>query len=205
VPALDDCVLVPAGSYRLGEPGEEREVRAGPVLIGRFPVANAHLRRFRLACSGPLTARLEDPLQADHPAVDVTYAEAQALCAWAGGRLPTGAEWEAAARGTDARTWPWGDVFDPERCNCDEAGWGWTVPVGAHPGGAGPFGTLDQAGNVWEWVASPPDADGWRSVRGGSYLDTGWGVRAARALPADPARATPTTGLRLAFDPGRAT
>jgi formylglycine-generating enzyme required for sulfatase activity len=194
-------VLVPAGTYRLGEPGEEREVRVGPVLVGRFPVVNAHLRRFRRETGRPLTPRLDDAGLDDHPAVEIGFAEAQALAEWAGARLPTGEEWEAAARGADGRRWPWGDVFDPERCNCDEAGWGWTVPVGAHPAGAGPSGAEDLAGNVWEWVASPADADGWRTVRGGSYLDTAWGLRASRALPADPARPTPTTGLRLARDP----
>jgi formylglycine-generating enzyme required for sulfatase activity len=56
------------------------------------------------------------------------------------------------------------------------------------------------AGNVWEWVADPPDADGWRRVRGGCHLDTGWGLRASRARPADPLRATTTTGLRIAWD-----
>jgi hypothetical protein len=53
---------------------------------------------------------------------------------------------------------------------------------------------------VWEWVGDAPDEDGWRTVRGGSYLDTGWGVRAARALPADPRRPTATTGFRIAIE-----
>ena len=78
-----------------------------------------------------------------------------------------------------------GRAFDPERCNCADSGWGWTVPVTAHPAGAGPFGAEQQAGNVWEWVADR-GADGWGVVRGGSYLDTGWGMRASRAQPADP-------------------
>ena len=99
-----------------------------------------------------------------------------------------------------------GDVFDPERCACVESGCGWTVPVTAHPKGAGPFGAEQLSGNVWEWVADRRE-DGWRTVRGGSWLDHAWGVRASRALAADPERATPTTGFRLAIDlsddPGR--
>jgi formylglycine-generating enzyme required for sulfatase activity len=205
IPALDDLVEVPAATYRLGEPGEERAVAAGPVLIGRYPVVNAHLRAFVDATDHPvglaLAARLQDPQLADHPATEVTFADAIAFCAHARARLPTGAEWEAAARGQDARPWPWGETFDPDRCACAEAGAGWTAPVRAHPDGASPNGAQQLAGNVWEWVADPPDEDGWRTVRGGSYLDHAWGVRVSRALPADPARATPTTGFRIARDP----
>lgn len=203
VGALEEVVAVPAGSYRLGEPGEERTVRLADVLIGRWPVTNAAFARFAEATGHPAVARL-GPL-ADHPVTGVTLADAQAFCAWAGetlsapARLPTGDEWEALARGADARPWPWGDVFDEARCNCAEAGWGATVPVDAHPAGAGPFGAEGLAGNVWEWVADRDDDD-WGAVRGGSYLDWAWGLRASRVLAADPQRATATTGFRIAID-----
>lgn len=213
MPDLGDCVVVPAGSHRVGEPGEERPAAVAEVRIGRFPVVTTHVRRFAAATGHPLEGalarRLDDPELADHPATGLTFADAEAFCAWASAelgaavRLPTGTEWEAAARGADGRPWPWGHTFDPERCNCAEAAWGWTVPVRAHPDGAGPTGAQQLAGNVWEWVADPPDEDGWRRVRGGSYLDTAWGVRASRSLPADPGRATATTGLRIAIDPRR--
>jgi len=205
VPGLRDVVTVAAGVYRLGEPGEERDVPVGPVAIGRYPVVNAHVRAFVTETGRPvgraLAARLEAGQLADHPATEVTFADALAFCAWAGVRLPTGAEWEAAARGPDARPWPWGETFDPDRCACAEAGHGWTAPVAAHPAGVAPCGAEQLAGNVWEWVADPPDDDGWRAVRGGSYLDHAWGLRASRVLPADPDRATPTTGFRIAIDP----
>jgi formylglycine-generating enzyme required for sulfatase activity len=203
-PSHDAPVLVPAGTYRLGD-GGARVARQGPVLLGRHPVTCARFAAFAAATGHPvgpaLARRLKAPALADHPVTEVTFADALAFCAWAGARLPTGDEWEAAARGADGRDWPWGPAFDPERCNCAEAGWGWTVPVDAHPGGASPCGAEQLAGNVWEWVADPPDEHGWRTVRGGSYLDTAWGVRAARTLPADPARATCTTGFRIAADP----
>jgi formylglycine-generating enzyme required for sulfatase activity len=204
VPPLDAHVVLPSGRSTLGEPGAER-VRALPaVALGRFPVAVAHLRRFLVATGRPLPAKVRAPELADHPATDVSRAEAEAFCAWATAelgrpvRLPTGDEWEALARGTDGRPWPWGPTFEPDRCACAEAGWGWTVPVTAHPHGASPCGAEQLVGNVWEWVADR-GPDGWGVVRGGSYLDHGWGVRASRALPADPDRPTATTGFRIAL------
>jgi formylglycine-generating enzyme required for sulfatase activity len=204
IPSLDATVELAAGTYRLGEAGAERAATLGAVRIGRWPVVNASVARFVRATgrdvSPWLARKLADSLLADHPATDVTYEDAEAFCAWAGGRLPTGDEWEAAARGPDARPWPWGETFDPERCACAEAAAGWTAPVRAHPDGAAPCGAQQLAGNVWEWVSDPPDEDGWRTVRGGSHLDHAWGVRTSRALSADPARATPTTGFRIARD-----
>ena len=190
IPALDALVELPAARYTLGEPGEERVVELGRVLIGRYPVCNAHLGRH------------VDGQLGDHPATNVTRDEAEAFAAEHGARLPTADEWEALARGTDARAYPWGNTFDAARCNCAEALMGWTVPVTAHPQGASPFEAEQLAGNVWEWVADRAP-DGWGVVKGGSYLDTGWGLRAARTQAADPRRATPNTGFRIAVDPGR--
>jgi formylglycine-generating enzyme required for sulfatase activity len=195
----------------LGEPGEERVVELREVLVGRFPVTASRYAAFAGATRRPADPKLADAELADHPATGVTFGDAEAFCLWAGERLgvvmrlPTGDEWEAAARGDDGRPWPWGATFDSERCNCAEAAWGWTVPVRTHPGGAGPCGAEQLAGNVWEWVADPADADGWRRLRGGCYLDHAWGLRASRALPADPDRATPTTGFRIVIEPGRTT
>jgi formylglycine-generating enzyme required for sulfatase activity len=204
---LDACVGLAPGRYRLGDEGQAREATIAAVAIGRYPVVNEHYARF-VAETGRdagavLAAKLADPQLADHPVTDVTFADAQAFCAWAGGRLPTGAEWEAAARGTDRRPWPWGEVFDPELCACVESGWGWTAPVTRHPDGAAPCGCEQMAGNVWEWVDDATEEGAWRAVRGGSYLDHAWGVCAARALAADPDRATATTGFRLVIDPER--
>ena len=210
LPALDDLSEVAAGRYRLGEPGEERVADVGPVLVGRYPVTNAQLAAFVAATGAPIAIdaarRAEDPQLADHPATGLTFAEAQAFCAWAADmlgrrvRLPSGDEWEAAARGRDGRAWPWGHTFDPGRCACVESGAGRTVPVTSHPAGASPCGAEQLAGNVWEWVADPA-VEGWRAVRGGSFLDHEWGVRASRSLAADPARATATTGFRIAIYP----
>ena len=169
-------------------------VAVAGVFLGRYPVTNAAFAAF-----APNHPRAGAEQLADQPVVLVTRAEAAAFCASLGGRLPTGAEWEAAARSDDARPWPWGHTFDPERCNCAEAAFGWTVPVRAHPEGAAPCGAEQLAGNVWEWVSDERD-DGWGVVRGGCYLDTQHGLHAARELPADPERATATTGFRIVFD-----
>ena len=203
VPALDALVELPAGRYEVGEPGEERVVGLRRVLIGRWPVTNARVREFLEVTGRPVPAAIAAEALSDHPATGLTRGQAEGFCAFLGhdARLPTGDEWEAVARGTDRRPYPWGETFDPERCNCADSGWGWTVPVTAHPAGAGPFGAEQQAGNVWEWVADR-GADGWGVVRGGSYLDTGWGLRGSRAQPADPDRGTSTTGFRIVVDGG---
>ena len=103
---------------------------------------------------------------ADHPVVEVSWYGAAAYCEWAGGRLPTEAEWEYAARGPEGRVFPWGDTFDGTRLNyCDancgydhadktvDDGYARVAPVRSYPDGASWCGALDMAGNVWEWVA----------------------------------------------------
>ena len=135
----------------------------------------------------------------DHPVVGVTYFEAEAYCNWAGGRLPTEAEWEKAARwdqeNRHANIWPWGDAWAPEKCNNPEdhnpAGGGYRVnqsaPVGSYPDGASPYGCMDMVGNAYEWVADiaksypgnpePFEHKDFHFVKGGCWDDGPTSVR----------------------------
>lgn len=151
--------------------------------IDRTEVTNAQYRRCVEAgvCQVPRVMESHywerpstygNPSKADHPVVHVDWNDTRTYCEWAGVRLPTEAEWEKAARGTDGRIYPWGSTFDDWRLNfCDQNciyslpgveaddGYHRTAPVGNYPTGASPYGILDMAGNAFEWVADWYDAE----------------------------------------------
>jgi formylglycine-generating enzyme required for sulfatase activity len=143
--------------------------------VGRYPVTVAQFRVFAEMSGTNVAPEALEGIP-DHPVVLVAWDEALAYCHWlgerlrnapqtppwllsflqAGGRvlLPSEAEWEKAARGTDRRVYPWNGPIDPSRANYLGARILQTTPVGAFPAGASPFGVLDMSGNVWEWTRS---------------------------------------------------
>jgi len=182
-------VYVPEGEFEMGTSDEQRDrLIEENIWDSRYndneqPVHTVYLDAFWIdqtevtngqyalcvadgACQEPHSSASKtrisyygNPEFKDYPVTYVDWYMAEAYCAWAGRRLPSEAEWEKTARGTDERLYPWGDEIDStlanyggySRENSD------TTAVGSYPNGASPYGALDMAGNVWEWVADVYD------------------------------------------------
>lgn len=140
--------LVPAGDFLYGENKETR--RTDSYWIALTPVTNAMYQKYRAETGAH--ADWEQLGGPDCPAVNVNQDDCEAYCRWADCRLPTEEEWEKAARGTDGRTYPWGDEFDSTRCDADSNN-DHAASVYAYPKGASPYGVLGMAGGVWERTA----------------------------------------------------
>ena len=196
-------VLVPAGKFILGSNVGDfnerpvQEVELDAFYMDPYEVTNSAYEACVTAgeCTPPglnalggfLTNYYDDPQYGEYPVVYVNWFQARTYCGWRGAQLPTEAEWEKAARGTDGPTYPWGPYIDCSRANYNYCT-GLTSAVGSFPEGASPYRLYDLAGNVWEWVAdwysdtyyqtSPfpsnppgPAAGQFRVLRGGSFVD----------------------------------
>lgn len=198
-----ELILVPPGAFIMGsDEGEadekpSHEVSLDAFYIGRYPVTNAQYRRFEEATGRTAPRHWSGGSipegKEDHPVVYVDWHDARAYCQWLTdkrdqvARLPTEAEWEKAARGTDGLMYPWGDEFDKSKCNTEVSGIRDTTPVGKYSSqGDSPYGIADMVGNVWEWTSSqyfqypykpddgrenpkPHELPHWRVARGAAF------------------------------------
>ena len=239
--AEPDLCLIPAGPFTMGSdddlPNESpaHEIYLDAYYIGKTEVTNAEYYPFWLESGG--TDSEHTPIsygeafgtwpdvaktKPNYPVIGVSWDSAVAYAVWRGMRLPTEAEWEKAARGTEAKRWPWGDAFtqrieDTTRhANVWKQSGARLQPVGTHPTGASPYGAYDMAGNVWEWVAdrysdtyyrrSPdrnpkgPAVGSRRVVKGGSWLNPEMLARCSTRIGQYPAIGTSFIGFRLAKD-----
>ena len=221
-------VLVPAGEFTMGsEQGDDDEQPVHRVVLDRFyldtfEVTNGRFAKFVAAIQSEPPwgfADQETPVvQAERPVRWVNWLEATGYCLWAGKRLPSEAEWEKAARGTDGRTYPWGNepptaahaVFGLKEG--DET----VSPIGNRDAGSSPYGVHDLAGNLYEWVTDWYDdafytqsvpsnprgpVEGTAKVqRGGSYINSPYRLRSAFRTKSDPTEHDPHVGFRCAQD-----
>jgi formylglycine-generating enzyme required for sulfatase activity len=211
--------FIPAGKFQMGNPHYRNEMPSHMVEISQFwmdrtEITNAQYARCvdQRVCQPPNRFSsytrpdyFGNPQYEAYPVIYVTWDDADTFCRWAGGRLPTEAEWERATRGSDNRTYPWGNELPQASLLNYNFAIGDTSAVGSYPSGASPYGVLDMEGNVAEWVKdwyesdyyaqSPfsdpggPVATGSRVVRGGSWLDNRNAVRSGLRLgyPSDSA------------------
>ncbi|MBI2392716.1 MAG: SUMF1/EgtB/PvdO family nonheme iron enzyme [Deltaproteobacteria bacterium] len=232
VPPLNPArVKVPAGAFSMGSTGGAKDeapvhtVKGAAFEMDRYEVTNARFAACVKAgsCAPPslssskLRAHYhDDPKFADYPVIFVSWEQASSYCKFAGGRLPSEAEWERAARGTDApRTFPWGESA-PDCKKANFAGCvGDTDRVGMREAGASPYGAMDMAGNVWEWTAdwydskyyahSPsvdpkgPETGTLKVMRGGCWVSGADSLRTTCRKAELPKSWAPNVGFRCVY------
>ncbi|MBI5376535.1 MAG: SUMF1/EgtB/PvdO family nonheme iron enzyme [Candidatus Schekmanbacteria bacterium] len=224
----EDMVLVPAGEFIMGNNNDymdndgdeapQHVVNLPAFYIDKYPVTNAQYKKFVDATKHELPLFWDKsgnfpPEKSDHPVIGVTYLDAKAYCSWVGKRLPTEEEWEKAARGTDGRRWPWGNIFENSKTNVNNRKG--TTPVNKYPAGVSPYGCYDMAGNTFEmtdtWYALYPGSaenravakllgEKYKVVRGGAYSADDGSARCADRGVKEINVAGPSLGFRCAQD-----
>lgn len=234
-PYNDQAVLIdiPGGTFTMGTDRESAELDEKPahsVTLAAFKIYSHEVtnKMYRICveahrCMYPGLAgtevmrRFSDPAYADFPVVGVDWHMARNYCEFTGGRLPTEAEWELAARGFDGITYPWGeelptcDLLNMHACFSPEQ----SDEGGSYPDGKSPFELYDMAGNVWEWVNDWYTEDGYltagihgpasgieKAIRGGSYLSRPESVTTTVRQSSIPDRAFDDVGFRCVRNAG---
>lgn len=206
--ASGGMVRIAAGSFLMGDDKHSERVGAFEMDVTEVTVAAytacVNAGRCTPANTGNDFCNWGKSDRANHPINCVDWDQATAYCAWAGKRLPSEQEWEYAARGTDGRTYPWGETtpgsqlcWDGEGSDLGKGNRQSTCPVGSYPRGDSPFGLHDMAGNVWEWTSSGEGAA--RVFRGGGWsFDISSLVRATNRVRGTPTDRSLHVGFRCA-------
>jgi len=228
-PVMEDMVSIPAGPFIRGtdhggfDEQPQRTLTLDTFAIDRYEVTNFQYQQFVEATghrkSGPPSRYAKNMSKmrgVNQPVVYVSWEDADAYCQWKGRRLPTEAEWEKAMRGTDGRLWPWGNTEQANGANWARVqdGYEATASVGAVMTDRSPYGVMDGAGNVMEWVADwyaesyfgeapernpqSPEHGTYRVLRGGGYATTGRDIRITSRSKMVPDFRDETIGFRCA-------
>jgi formylglycine-generating enzyme required for sulfatase activity len=227
---LTPMALVPAGEFSMGslqgnlDERPQKRIHLDAFYIDKLETTVGRYGKYLVATGDdpPDSWSQVDPtLDSDYPVVGVDWDQATRYCKWAGKRLPTEAEWEKAARGTDGRTYPWGSTGQPQQfANLGKGGtFGYSkslAKVGSYEGGRSPYEVYDMIGNVWEWTADwydqkyyqtmpeknpkGPEKGEARVIRGGSWARTPLVSRVSARNRAAPSSQTTSLGFRCAKD-----
>lgn len=229
-PVQEDMVEIPAGPFIRGttnggfDEQPQRTIYLDAFSIDRYEVTNFQYQQFVTATghrkSGPPSRYAKSIGRmrgVNQPVVYVSWDDATEYCRWKGKRLPSEAEWEKAMRGIDGRLWPWGNQEKPNGANWARVqdGHEVTAPVGTFQTDRSPFGVMDGAGNVMEWVSdwygetyykdsqerNPPSPEfgTYRVLRGGGYTTTGGDIRVTSRSKMMPDFRDETIGFRCAI------
>lgn len=231
-----EMLLIPAGDFLMGCTGAEkpsfdnelpqRTIMLDAYYIYKNDVTVGQYRKFCEATNRPMPKPPSFGWHDDHPMIIVSWDDATAYAQWASASLPTEAQWEKAARGTDGRLFPWGNEWDAAKCQCSKGGViaSGTAPAGSFPTGASPYGVMDMVGNVSQWCAdwyddsyyqhtdaknpTGPKDGTTRAVRGSAWLDAdarNWNLRVTHRSQANPATPSGRIGFRCVVLPATLT